>query len=228
MARIKDRQKVLMLRKDGKSYSEIKLITGISKSTLSGWLHNFPLSPEQMRKVRDFSPRRIEHFRATMRKKRETKMIGAFQLVKKDLGNFTKREKFIAGLFLYWGEGGKTNRSTISLSNTDPAMLKFFLEWFGIARIPKEKLRVRLQLYSDMDIKKETNFWMKKLSIPERQFRKPYIKKSKRENIWHRGGHGHGTCIIIFESQPTADYVLMGIHRLREMYGESMSLRDIK
>jgi len=228
MARRKDKEKVLKLRFAGKSYAEIKKITGISKSTLSGWLHKFPLSPEQMKKVRDFNPRRIERFRDTMRRKREQKIGIAYNLVTKDIKFLTKREKFIAGFFLYWGEGGKTGRANVSLSNTDPAMPRFFIEWLSLLGVPKEKIRVRLQLYSDMDVKKEVQFWVKKLSIPKKQFRKPHIKKSEKKGIGHRGGHGHGTCNIIYGSQPTSDYILMGLQYLREAYGEKISLRGVE
>lgn len=228
MARRKDKEKVLKLRLAGKSYAEIKKITGISKSTLSGWLHKFPLSPEQMKKVRDFNPQRIERFRNTMRKKREQKLETAYNLTNKDIGFLTEREKFIAGFFLYWGEGGKTKRSTVALSNTDPAMLRFFLEWLSILKVGKKKIKIRLQLYSDMNIRRETRFWVKKLRIPENQFRKPYIKKSEKKAIWHRGGYGHGACIVIFENQVMTDYVLMGLRHFRKMYGEHQPLREVQ
>ncbi|PIR82779.1 hypothetical protein COU20_00415 [Candidatus Kaiserbacteria bacterium CG10_big_fil_rev_8_21_14_0_10_59_10] len=42
MARRADHQKAVLLRKQGKSYNEIKEILGIAKSTLSGWLHDYP------------------------------------------------------------------------------------------------------------------------------------------------------------------------------------------
>ena len=41
MARKKDKQKALTMRKKGMSYSQIKEKLGISKSTLSGWLQAY-------------------------------------------------------------------------------------------------------------------------------------------------------------------------------------------
>lgn len=48
MARIIDRQKAIELRKQGKTYSEIRNELKVSKSTLSEWISKFPLTSEQM------------------------------------------------------------------------------------------------------------------------------------------------------------------------------------
>jgi len=59
--------------------------------------------------------------------------------------------------------------------------------------IPKEKIKVDLHLYSDMNIKEEIAFWSRTLNMPLSQFRKPYIKASTRVGIDQKG-FGHGTC----------------------------------
>jgi orotate phosphoribosyltransferase-like protein len=44
MARIRDRQNAIELRKQGKTYGQISNELRITKSTLSGWLGDYPLS----------------------------------------------------------------------------------------------------------------------------------------------------------------------------------------
>ena len=100
MARFADREKACSLRAEGKRYSEIKEKLNISKSTLSGWLQDMPLSPEQIRQLCDLNPRRIERFRETMRKKREGSLEVAYERAKKDIGELSSRDLFIAGLYL--------------------------------------------------------------------------------------------------------------------------------
>ena len=179
MARFKDHQKALFLRKQGKSYSQIKKNLGISKSTLSYWLRDYPLSKQRIKELRDNNEQRIEKFRETMRKKKERRLFRVYEEQKKIIFPFTQRDFFIAGLFLYWGEGGKTRFSNISISNTDPSVLKFFINWLiKIFRISKKKLKISLHLYKDMDIEKEMKFWSQCLDIPISQFYKPYIKKT--------------------------------------------------
>jgi uncharacterized protein YjcR len=107
MARIKDKQKALTLRAKGYSYSQIKEKLGIGKGTLSGWLADYPLSDERIKELRDNNPRRIENYRNTMQKKKKARLSVVYNNVSKDIGEFSKRDLFIAGLFLYWGRGNK-------------------------------------------------------------------------------------------------------------------------
>lgn len=197
----------LTLRKQGLPYSVIKLKLGVSKSTLSYWLRDMPLELDRINELRAKSPKRIERFRDTMRVKREKRLDGVCNQVKKDIGKLTKREFLIAGFFLYWGEGGKTQRYSISLSNTDPSMIRFYLKWLGVLGVPLSKITVRLHLYSDMDIKRETNFWMKESGLLSEQFKKPYIKQSQYLYVSELG-FGHGTCNIIVNDRDTTEYVL--------------------
>ena len=194
MARFKDREKALTLRKQGKSYSQIKKLLKLSKSTLSVWLRDYPLSKQRIRELRDWNEQRIEKYRETMRKKRELRLKQYYKEQKKVLFPLNKREFFLSGLFLYWGEGSKTS-TTLSISNTDPSIIKFFIDWLTKnLLVPKEKIKIQLHLYTDMNIKKELKFWSEILNIHFKQFIKPYIKKTSSARINHKGGFGHGTC----------------------------------
>jgi hypothetical protein len=221
MARDKDRIKAVTLRKSGMSYSQIKVKLGISKSTLSGWLYKYPLSPERLKELRDNSQIRIEKYRETMRKKRQKKVEDAYCRVSKDISKLNKRDIFLGGLFLYWGEGSKTlNSATMGVSNTDPAVIKFFLAWLSIFEIDKSKVSLTLQLYSDMDEDREINFWSKELSVKKNQFRKCYMKKSSTKDISYKREFIHGTCNARIYSQNLNHYVLMGVKRLQEISEE--------
>jgi len=218
MTRIADKQRAISLRKEGKSYSEIKSILGINKSTLSGWLRDFPLSHDQMRNVRDLNPRRIERFRATMNKKREARLDVAYSKASNEIGSLSHRDLFIAGLYLYWGEGTKADRGRITITNTNPAMICAFLQWTELVGIKRMQMRVRLHLYIDMDVKKENMFWSKTLGIPLSQFRKPYIKSSSSTGLTYKTGYGHGTCSVGFESMPMWNYVTMALKYIGEKH----------
>ncbi len=217
MARLKDREKAIKLRKQGKSYSEIKNKLDISKSTLSGWLQDYPLSKEDLVRLRDKNPIRIEKFRQTMAKKRKKRLGLVYEKMADDIGLLSKREIFIAGLFLYWAEGTKRARYTTALANTDPSMIIFFLRWLSILNVPKNKIGVRLQLYADMSIKDEVNWWSGKIGIAESYFKKPYIKKTKQNRITYKGGYGHGTCNIVVHDRDINECVMMGIKYLQKM-----------
>ncbi|MEK7090172.1 MAG: helix-turn-helix domain-containing protein, partial [Patescibacteria group bacterium] len=69
MAKFKVRERAISLRKQLKSYSQIKKILGVSKSSLSLWLQNYPLPKWRIRELRDNNEQRIEKFRLTMQAK---------------------------------------------------------------------------------------------------------------------------------------------------------------
>lgn len=87
------------------------------------------------------------------------------------------------GLGLYWGEGNKKNKNSIRLGNTNPLIIKKFIEFLvDIFGINKNKLRFGLQIFSDIPEKRALNFWLKELSefgIIKNQFFKVTITPSR-------------------------------------------------
>jgi transcriptional regulator with XRE-family HTH domain len=216
MARIKDKSKAIDLRKKGMSYSQIKAKLGISKGTLSGWLQGMPLSEERIRELRDFSPMRIERCRNTKMKKREKRLDFVYQKMLKDIGKLSKRDLFLAGLFLYWGEGSKTSKYTTAFTNTDPAMVKFFIKWItSCFDVKKSELNILLHLYKDMDINESMGFWSKELKLPLSQFKKPYIKDSKLSGLTYKSGFGKGTCNVRVGGRDLAEYINQALKYMR-------------
>ncbi len=220
MARKLDKQKALQMRSKGMSYSQIKEKLGVSKSTLSGWLYDMPLSPKRIRELQADSPIRIEKYRNTMRAKKEMRFKEVYGKVKKDIGILSKRDLFIAGLFLYWGEGSKTTNASVGLTNTNPAMLKFYIHWLELFGITRKDLKVSLHLYSDMNVKKQEQYWSKELNIPISQFRKSYIKKTLFTSITYHNGFGQGTCTVMASGARFFEKVLMGIKYIQDSFSK--------
>lgn len=220
MAKVKEKELALDLRRRGSSYSQIKKLVGVSKSTLSSWLREYPLSERRVRELRDWNETRIEHYRETRKRKREAELDQIASEERRILLPLSKRDLYVAGLFLYWGEGGKTKAFELTLSNTDPAVLRVFIQWLNeVFGVPKEMLHVKLQLYKDMSISAENKYWSKELGLPITQFRKPYIKSSLLSGLTYRGGFKHGTCNIVFSNAKVSKRVHMGLRVLRQYFG---------
>ncbi|PIR96439.1 MAG: hypothetical protein COT92_01150 [Candidatus Doudnabacteria bacterium CG10_big_fil_rev_8_21_14_0_10_42_18] len=213
------KQKALELRKLGKSYSQIKEELGVSKSTLSFWLSPYPLSRQQIRLLRDVSEVRIEKFRQTMQEKREKRFSGFYREEKEKILPLSQKELFIAGLFLYWGEGMKNLKYPFALYNTNPQLVKFGLFWIKkVLNVPSKKIKVILHLYSDMDINKEIKFWAGELKMPILQFSKPYIKESKKTDINRKGAFGHGTCGLVIHDVLLKEKVMAALKAVADYY----------
>lgn len=205
--------RAIELRKMGWSYPEIKNELGVSKGSLSLWLRNYPLTPDQLSKFKDDrESRRVEKYRNACDLKRQSKLDGFYEQERARLLPLSKREMYLAGLMLYWGEGLKANWSTVSFSNTNPKMIIFAKKWLtDCLDISGDKLVVRLHLYSDMDSSTEHGYWSTLLEIPITQFRKPYIKQSMRIGISEKGGFGHGTCDLTVHNAVLKKRIIMGI-----------------
>ncbi|OGM02250.1 hypothetical protein A2115_01975 [Candidatus Woesebacteria bacterium GWA1_41_8] len=220
MTKVFEHREAVKLRKNGKSYSEIKEVVRVSKSSLSLWLKEIHLTESQIKRLKGKKERAIERFRETMRLKRENRLSEYYGNQKKRWIPLSKRELFIAGLFLYWGEGNKASWNTISISNTDPTMLKFSLMWMTRSlKIPKNSIKISLQLYSDMNIEETVSYWDRILGLQRRQFTKPYIKKTKREGVDQKG-FGHGTCNLVVQGTVLKENVLMAIKAIADYYSK--------
>lgn len=223
MARIKLHEKAIILRKQGKSYGEIKKELNVSKSTLSDWLKNYPLTNEQLLRLKNLIYLRVEKCRITRENKRNERYE---QIQKEELDKWTplsKKELYLAGLFLYWGEGNKSLKGSISLNNTDPSVVNFFLYWLvKILNFEHKKIRVYVHLYNDMNIEEELNYWSKQLNLPRSQFIKPYIKNSTRSSLTQKG-FGHGTCGIMVNNIRYKEKIILGLKAIAGYYETKLS-----
>lgn len=103
----------------------------------------------------------------------------------------TEEEWFLygMGLGLYWGEGNKMNNHAVRLGNTDPDLLRTFLEFLNVFfSIDLNRLHFGLQIFTDIDSKVAKEYWCKKLSLRSEQFQKIIISQSlhKKELIEKR------------------------------------------
>lgn len=227
MAKIQEREKAIKLRKQGCTYSDIKKKLSVSKSTLSYWLSNYPLTKIQLERLELCIEKKrelqIERVRITKQHKREARLKKLYVEEKRRLLPLSNKELLIAGLFLYWGDGGKASTSSITIANTDPKFINFTIYWLTeILRVPRQKITLRLHLYSDMNIEKEHVFWSKKLRMPRAQFNKPYIKESIHKKITYKGRYGHGTCNVYTGSVELKGRIVMAIQAIADQYAEGL------
>ena len=100
-------------------------------------------------------------------------------------------------------------------------MIKFFIYWAEkCLGVTKDKIKIKLHLYNDMNINNEINFWMKTLDIKKDQFIKPYIKNSSKSSITYKTGFGHGTCNIAIANAILSKRILMGVKVIEDYFNK--------
>src|SRR3989338_5997361 len=78
--------------------------------------------------------------------------------------NLKDSELFGLGLGLYWGEGTKASKDSIRLGNTDPFLIKKFMDFLiRFFSIEKNDMHFGLQIFTDINSSKAMDFWIKKL-----------------------------------------------------------------
>lgn len=227
MAKTALRAEVIKLRLQGYTFGQIKRELGVAKSTLSGWLRNLPLNERQLELLAENRERAkdlaVERYIETRRRQKLARLKLVFNKQCDELLPLSEKELFLCGLFLYWGEGEKRH-GIISISNTDPRVIKFALYWMtNSLKILREKIRINLHLYKDMSIDEATNFWSNILDIPKVQFNKPYIKKTNREGLTYKS-FGHGTCKLYAGSVLLSEKIAMSIKAISDQYGAKNNL----
>lgn len=182
--KIDARKKAAFLRKKGFSFREISEKVKISKSTASLWLRDIELSKNAKKRIyklgvngrkkgNDLVKSRIKMADEKILKNVE-KSVGKCVLLKNDL-------KIVCAL-LYWCEGGKTEKSKLSFINSDPKLVKYFIDTFRKAfNIDEKRFRALIHIHNYHSIKKQIDFWSKITKIPKSQFTKPYRKANTKK-----------------------------------------------
>lgn len=120
----------------------------------------------------------------------------------------TVNEAYLLGLGigLYWGEGTKSNKVCVRLGNTDPNLIKKFIEFLlQTCEIRKDKLRFGLQIFSDMSPQTELKFWQRELGMPKGQFFKKVIVTPARSLGTYRHKTKHGVLTIYYGNKKLRD-----------------------
>lgn len=172
------------MRKQGKTYSEIREVFPVPKGTLSLWLKNVKIPAQNREKMQQRAYRKwkkanrifIQQVIDKARAKRDATKTKAKNQIKK----ISKKDLLIIGSMLYWAEGGKTKRGFLVFVNSDSKMVQVMMRFFReICLIPNKSIKARVQIYPGMNYNKILNFWTRLLKLPKQNFYPPQTQISR-------------------------------------------------
>lgn len=179
--------KAQKLRKKGLSVGRIQKQLGVSRSSVSLWVRNVKLTDRQIKKL--YSNKRSGALKGSFIaarnkiKARELLTQGIMEAARKDIKALSRRDRFMAGVVMYFAEGDKGGKNA-SFSNSDPRAIKFMVGWFREeCRVPEGKFRCYLYIHDNLNEIKAKCFWSNLTSIPLSQFRKSYIVKNNPKRL---------------------------------------------
>lgn len=179
-SKVFEKEKSIILRKKGFSYRDILKEIPVSKSSLSAWLKDLPLTTAEKhylknRRDSNISLGRVRAASAihSNRVEREKKI---FQEAKQEFLKYKKDHFFQLGIALYWAEGA--HRSEIfSFTNSDHEMVSVMLAWmYKYYGLNKGDINARLYIHKPYAHENCEFFWSKMTGIPIENFRRTIYK----------------------------------------------------
>lgn len=194
----KDKEQAIKLRREGYSYRKIRDKLKVSVSTLSGWFSGEEWSVkvrerltaaaqiESTIRIIELDKVRGQHLKLAYEEAREE--------ARQELETLKYNPLFISGIMLYWGEGDKLTNGQTRLSNSDPELIRLYVEFLRKAcRIPESKIKGSLLVYPDIDLQSNLRFWSFASSIPTTRFSKSVLIQGRHKTKRLR----HGVCSVL-------------------------------
>jgi hypothetical protein len=180
------------LRRLGLSYGEIMNLIPVKKSTLATWCREVCLTEEQVDAIRR---RTSENARTPDTQwKRRSQIDAIRRRARLQVERLIDDPVWVAGVVLYWGEGGKT-RNDFKLANADPRALRFFVRWVRTYLDPGVRFSLQLHLHEGNDEREARRYWRAETGLDDANFYKTFIKP---RGTGHRKNHlEHGVCTVV-------------------------------
>ena len=105
------------------------------------------------------------------------------------ISHLSTKEKTLILSCLYWAEG---NKKDFCLTNTDPNIIRLFIEGLiQILKVPKDKIRINIRIYEDINRQKSTAFWLKVTGLAKENLSSINILEGKK-----KGKLKYGMCRV--------------------------------
>lgn len=195
------RDRAIALRREGLSYREIRDQLAVSKSSLSLWLRDVPLTEEQRHALGEravgASASRAETNRAlSSRRRADTEAKARTQV-----SDLAESELFVAGVVAYWAEGAKNKPwrtgTGVKFMNSDPALIRVFLAWLRLIGVTDDRLVFRLQIHESADASGAVRFWAAVVGVPAADVSTTLKRHNPRTVRKNTGDDYHG-CLAVY------------------------------
>ena len=136
----------------------------VKKSTLATWCRDIELSFDQVEAIKDRTgTKRGESVDTQWQRREQIEQIRGKAI--SEIAHLAADPLWMAGLVLYWGEGGKV-RNNFELANSDSRALKLFINWVRRYHDPAAEFALQINLHADNDEAEAKNHWRETLGLP--------------------------------------------------------------
>lgn len=216
-ARDELRTRARELREAGWTYPQIARELGVSKSSCSQWLrdmdHPEPSLAGQARRTAAIraSAQRQQDLREQARQRFKAEVAAT-------LGDVTSRDLVLALAVSYWCEGAKdkpwARREQVQWMNSDPVLVRLFLEGLHLLGVTDDRIRFRLQIHESADEAEARAWWARQIGTEADRFARTTVKRHNPKTVRKNTGSGYHGCLVVRVLQGRSLYqVLDGLVR---------------
>jgi hypothetical protein len=160
------------------SVKEIARVVGVAPSSVSLWVRDIPLTPDQLESLRQRNPAYNNQLRGASRNAERGR---AQRLAAQREGRARMRlgePLYVAGVMLYWAEGDKSSRNAARITNSDPEVLRLFMRFLRECfEVQDERMSVTCNLFADHLATQRAieQFWLDTLDLPRARLCKSFV-----------------------------------------------------
>jgi len=198
----------------GLSIKDIARRLGVSQSSVSVWVRDIELTPEQHRRLHEANGL---HYRQLLARDALIARYRERRLAAQAEGRRFARagDAFhAAGCMLYWGEGDKT-RNGVKITNSDPEVLHFFTRFLRTYfEVPDDTIRVTCNLFADHRARQHEieQFWLEQLELPRTSLNRSIVNTySKYSEKKRRNRLPYGTCRVVVSRTAIVQHIFGAI-----------------
>ena len=112
------------------------------------------------------------------------------------------------GIGLYWGEGTKANKHSIRLGNSEPELIKTFMNFLvQLYGVKKEDFRFGMQLFTDIEPEEALHYWANELGVKRSQFYKITVTISGSLGTYRKKSR-YGVVTLYYNNKKLRDLVM--------------------
>jgi hypothetical protein len=163
----------------GLPVKEIARVVGVSVSSVSLWVRDVPLTPEQEAALDARNPVRNGQRRGTVSNSQRCRAV---RQAAQEQGRQLARQNdplHIKGCMLYWAEGSK-RRNSVTLTNADAGVVDLFLRFLRVSygvTDDRVTLSVNCFLENGVSLDEIHEWWLERLRLPSFCLRSPAVNR---------------------------------------------------
>lgn len=187
------------LRLAGRTYDQIELDLGVSRSSVSLWVRDLP-KPVRTRTPEEAAEISRRAWEPTLRR-REAERQRVKSEASAEIGRLTDRELFLLGVGLYWAEGAKSKPhqrdESVRFINSDPDMIEVYLAWLALLGVAPDRLRFSVMIHESADARAAESFWAELVDVDAASFMKTTLKRHNPKTVRKNVGADYHGCLTV-------------------------------